>query len=551
MRRIVMSVWVLLLSSIFASAGPAWGQTPVCQQDPNNPTNPYVPDPNSSACVPGGFPFEIESGFRDPATANNFSLSPPGARSLAMGGAFLGLADDATAAYTNPAGLTNLAVGGSEVAVEIRGAQFRSSFADRGHFNTTPELPTHVTNVGQDFEDGIHLGEAEGDTTGLSFLSYGFVFPGGLTMALYRHELGNFQSSFEAQGLFNDDNCDPPGPITGPNGEPAYRQPEGRECELFRVQPSRSRIDLEIVNWGASTAYAFDVGSASNLSLGLGISYYEGAIDRRNETFDTCRFDTFDANEPLDPIGDDRDFPCTQSESRSRMPGGFYGPADFSLDNSFTITNEVGNDTAFGINLGFLWKFGREQRFSVGGVFREGPAFDTVQTTFVAADRFDPAEHIEPPVAGTLTVPDVTGLGVAYRSADGKTKLSFDWNRVFYSQTLGDFTNNLGEFSDAYILDDVDQFHFGFERIVLVVESLFVGSARFGAWIEPDHAPRYTGDPNDTDGDLLALFGSEPDDVLHLSLGFGLVIKEDYQLDFAANFSDVSDTYSFSMVKFF
>ncbi|MFN2441641.1 MAG: hypothetical protein ABR517_03050, partial [Thermoanaerobaculia bacterium] len=35
-----------------------------------------------------------------------FNFRNPGARSLAMGGAFLGLADDATAAEANPAGLT-------------------------------------------------------------------------------------------------------------------------------------------------------------------------------------------------------------------------------------------------------------------------------------------------------------------------------------------------------------------------------------------------------------------------------------------------------------
>jgi len=353
-----------------------------------------------------------------------------------------------------------------------------------------------------------------------------------------------FPSCRKAQGPFNDDNCG-----TGKSQ---------RECELFRVQASRSSIDLEIVNYGASAAYAFDVGSESNLSVGLGISYYEGAIDRRNEIFDLCRFDQFDPSEPLDPLADEDDpdfgagppappnFPCTQNEARSRMPGGFYGPADFSPDNSFIITTEVGDDTSFGVNLGFLWKIGRERRFSVGGVFRQGPDFDTVQTTVIGADRFDPREVLDK-VPGTLTVPDVIGLGVAYRSADDKTKLSFDWNRIFYSQTLGDFTKNLQEFSDEYTLDDIDQFHFGLERIVLVVESLFVGSARLGAWLEPNHSPQYVGD----DGDLFALFGRELDDELHLSLGFGLVIKEDYQLDFAANFSDITDTYSFALVKFF
>ncbi|MBK6729134.1 MAG: hypothetical protein IPG63_18400 [Xanthomonadales bacterium] len=38
-----------------------------------------------------------------------FNFSAPGARSLAMGGAFIGLADDATAAFSNPARLVQLA----------------------------------------------------------------------------------------------------------------------------------------------------------------------------------------------------------------------------------------------------------------------------------------------------------------------------------------------------------------------------------------------------------------------------------------------------------
>ena len=37
-----------------------------------------------------------------------FNFVNPGGRALAMGGAFVGIADDATAAAANPAGLTNL-----------------------------------------------------------------------------------------------------------------------------------------------------------------------------------------------------------------------------------------------------------------------------------------------------------------------------------------------------------------------------------------------------------------------------------------------------------
>src|SRR3982750_3671079 len=47
-----------------------------------------------------------------------FNFGNPGARSLGMGGAFLGLADDASAAEPNPAGLTILRK--PEISVEGR-----------------------------------------------------------------------------------------------------------------------------------------------------------------------------------------------------------------------------------------------------------------------------------------------------------------------------------------------------------------------------------------------------------------------------------------------
>src|SRR5712691_3763146 len=47
-----------------------------------------------------------------------FNFGNPGARSLGMGGAFLGLADDASAAEANPAGLTILRK--PEVTIEAR-----------------------------------------------------------------------------------------------------------------------------------------------------------------------------------------------------------------------------------------------------------------------------------------------------------------------------------------------------------------------------------------------------------------------------------------------
>ena len=100
----------------------------------------------------------------------DFRFNNPGARANAMGGAFIGLADDATAAYTNPAGLTILTE--PEFSVEYK----------------IGEITTH-------FEDQVSDKEFDDTVSGLSFLSY--VYPAeNATIALFRHQLLNTESNF-------------------------------------------------------------------------------------------------------------------------------------------------------------------------------------------------------------------------------------------------------------------------------------------------------------------------------------------------------------------
>src|SRR6516162_10556360 len=65
-----------------------------------------------------------------------FNLANPGARSMGMGGAFLGLADDATAAYTNPAGLTQLVT--PELSIEGRHTEYSIPYVTSGGISTSP-----------------------------------------------------------------------------------------------------------------------------------------------------------------------------------------------------------------------------------------------------------------------------------------------------------------------------------------------------------------------------------------------------------------------------
>lgn len=99
----------------------------------------------------------------------DFRFNNPGARANAMGGAFIGLADDATAAYTNPAGLSILT--DPELSVEYKYGDYTnrvSLFED------------------QDFDD---------TASGVSYASY--VHPAEkATFAFFRHKLINLKSDY-------------------------------------------------------------------------------------------------------------------------------------------------------------------------------------------------------------------------------------------------------------------------------------------------------------------------------------------------------------------
>ena len=110
--------------------------------------------------------FVVSSG--DPQL--DFRFNNPGARANAMGEAFIGVADDATAAYTNPAGLTILSA--PEVSVEYNYSQITSN----------PYLPDGST------------GSFDTNVSGVSFLSY--VIPAGKsTLSIFRQESFNMKQN--------------------------------------------------------------------------------------------------------------------------------------------------------------------------------------------------------------------------------------------------------------------------------------------------------------------------------------------------------------------
>lgn len=232
-----------------------------------------------------------------PATFE-FSFSNPGARSLGLGGAFVALADDATAAFANPAGLVQLLR--PEISVEGRRWSFSTPYTEGGRASGSP------TGYGIDTVPYIRTTTSDEDVTGLSYLS--FVYPGrAWSVAVYRHQLAKFPLQTELNGLF------------------AAASEGGTSRELDQLRST----DLDIVSTSVSGAWQVN----EKLSLGLGIVYFEGEVGSTGSAY-------------LIDEG-----PTTFWELNSFLPERRYATNSFEADG-----------TDWGVNLGLLWRVAERWR---------------------------------------------------------------------------------------------------------------------------------------------------------------------------------------------
>ena len=177
---------------------------------------------------------------RDLEIPIQFDFINPGARSLALAGAFIGLADDATAATTNPAGLYRLSR--MEVSIEGRSWQFITDFVEGGRLSGTP------TGRGIDTETDPVFGQTKNRVPGLSFVS--FVYPKGQwRFAGYRQEASRTESSAQTTGAFFTDVDEFDGVLKN-----------------FREFPSITERELNLVNWGGSVSV-----HTGKVSVGFGL----------------------------------------------------------------------------------------------------------------------------------------------------------------------------------------------------------------------------------------------------------------------------------------
>ncbi len=406
-----------------------------------------------------------------PATFE-FSFSNPGARSMALGGAFAALADDATAAFANPAGLVQLIE--PEISAEGRYSFQQTEFVNGGRVAGEP------SGFGLDTVRGLSQGVSEQEQTGAPFASV--VLPAKRwSFALYRHQWADFQLESRIHGLFGVE-----------------------DGEDTRAGDLKTRIAVEVVNTGLSAAFKV----SSTFSLGVGVVYYKGLMDSFAEEF----------------AQDEEDF---------------YGPSAFSPDRLDTSYSHQADDSGFTLHGGFLWR--PSPQWSVGGYYREGPKLDLRVIEIAGpAEGDDPAGTIELDETSPLSLPDVYGLGLAFRSKNGAWTVSGEWSRVGYSSITQGLSVDVLD-PDQVLLDDGDEFHLGLEYVV--VRSKPIVALRLGAWLDPAHRVR----PG-PDADLFerAVFDGGEDQT-HVTGGLGLVFRK-MQLDLGVDVSEFSELASLSLV---
>ncbi len=305
------------------------------------------------------------------------SFSDPGARSAGLGGAFVALADDATAAFANPAGLVQLLR--PEVSIEARNWNHSNPYTYGGRVEGDP------SGIGLDVTAGLIKRTSTYDTTGLSFVS--LVWPSGdWSFALYRHQYADLEFTAETQGFFG-----------------------GNAVGQERWFDQQMHSEQDVLSYGLSVAYRVN----DRLSLGFGVTYFDASLTSLTSEYvwdDTVNLGFFEPTE--------------------------YVPERLALTEFLFI-----EDQDWTLSGGFLWNPSARWRIGgvyrqgfeadLGNDIIVGVAVDygLPPGTVVIRNRGIPARF-----------PDVYGLGFSWRAPQEKLTLSFQWDRIEYSilpQSIG------------------------------------------------------------------------------------------------------------------
>lgn len=454
--------------------------------------------------------------FAMPVTAQNtdieslsglqFNFANPGARSLGMGGAFLGLADDASAVEANPAGLTILRK--PEISLELRNFLTTQTLATSGTFNENLQR-TDFTSFSKRAD--------------VSFAS--FVYPiRNFALAVYYHEPLNNEAAGAVQAIRN--------PFTGeilfgkdiPNfffARDAKKAVTAQQCldiqnkDLndpfscveFQVDPYLTAVQVTQRTWGLGGALKL-----KNLSIGASVRFQQ--------------FHEVAATSRTDPFGN---------------PKALVVQATGLVDDQGAL--QLKNQKQLTFTTGFKWE--ANEKFSVGGVYKKGARYVTPTFAETVSNNF----NFQKLADTTFHIPDIAGVGISVRPIPVLT-FNVDAVHVKYSNMVDNFVSINGEvraLSHPYSANDVTELHAGGEYFFSTKIPLAI---RAGYWRDPPHATKFIGPQSDPQfiGDAILFPGSKTQN--HRSIGAGLAWPR-FQIDAAYETSPKYKVGSLSMVTRF
>ena len=428
-----------------------------------------------------------------------FNFGNPGARSLGMGGAFLGLADDASAAEANPAGLTILRK--PEISVEGR------NYLEHQLFTTSGTYPEIVRTPFKHYSDRAVL----------SFASV--VYPvKNFTFGLYFHEPLNNKGGGVVAPQYDEFTGDlitlgpnfflPGGggaPISEAECENLRRTTNNpAACVEYRLDPYVSALDVRMRTFGIAAAWQVH----PKFSVGL---------TARHQRFQEAAF-TFRFTQFLDPSTI-----SVQATAKEK-------------DGQLEIVEET--DTTF--TAGFKWS--PTDKISVGGVYKVGPQF-TAPLFFAGAATNNQFLQV---AETSFHIPDVMGLGVSVRPLPVLT-VNVDAVHVKYSNLVDDFVASVADVrdltEDPFVAEDVIELHVGAEYVFTTKIPIAI---RGGFWRDPAHTVEWRGPLTRPDFIAESMLYPKGEDQNHFSIGAGLAWPR-FQIDAAY---DTSDNYKVGSLSF-
>jgi long-subunit fatty acid transport protein len=430
-----------------------------------------------------------------------FNFGNPGARSLGMGGAFLGLADDASAAEANPAGLTILRK--PEVSIEARNFLEQQVLTTSGTF---PDLNrtafTHYSNrVVVSFASVVY--PIKNFTVGAYYHEPLRNAGAGAVLPVRNEFSGALESDVPNFFLPRNGNA----PVTEAECNSIRQQTKDPfSCLEFVINPFITALDVRQRTFGLAGAW-----KVGKFSFGA-----------------NARYQTFHEESLTFRVTPTFAFSSISAQATARLNNG-------------QIELQDQNDLTFGAGV----KFAATDKLSFGAVYKQGPKF--VTPTFIATA--ETGLKYEKLADTTFHIPDIYGLGVSFRPIPVLT-INADAVRVKYSNLTDDFVSTVADVQDVsnpYEAPDVTELHLGGEYFF---STKIPFALRAGVWRDPAHAIEWRGPLNAGDRVGAAILYPKGEDQTHWSVGGGLAWPR-FQIDFAYDSSKHYKVGSLSMVTRF